>query len=120
MRFTCFHCGCVHILPISKEKFFPCPCGEKIDLEELRSFEEIIEDIQDQEQFDEIQKSADDISAKIVSGEYSRVDFEIAKEKLRQRCEEYFPQKMYLFDMIYESRFKRLWEQFRNESEQES
>ena len=116
MTFTCFHCGREYHLKLSEEKFFRCSCGEQIDLEELKVFEEMVEEIQDKQQFEEIQKMADDICVKIVNGEYSEVDVEIAKEKLRERCSNYFPEKMYLFHMIYESRFKRLWEQFRNEA----
>lgn len=76
-----------------------------------------MEGVQDRQQFEEIQKRADDICLKIVSGEYSKVDLEIAKESLRDLCGRYFPEKMYLFDMLYASRFKRLWEQFRSDSE---
>lgn len=119
MRLVCFRCGHIHQPTLSEEPFFRCSCGEEINLDEFRSFEKIVEDIEDKYQFDEIQNLADEISSKIVSGEYSKVDFEIAKEKLRQMCEEYFPEKMYLFDMIYASRFKRLWEQFRSESDRE-
>lgn len=117
MRFTCFRCGREYELAVSEEEFFQCSCGEKIDLEEVKAFEKIIEDIRDKEHLDEIQKQADEICMKIVGGEFSKVDMEIEREKLREKCAEYFPGKMYLFEMIYESRFKRLWEQFRSESD---
>jgi hypothetical protein len=41
------------------------------------------------------------------------VDVEIAQNRVREKCLELFPDKLELFEMIYESRFKRLWEQFR-------
>jgi hypothetical protein len=88
-----------------------------MNLEELRLFQQLSEEVEDKQRFEEIQRMADDISARIVSGEFSPVDLDIAKEKLRALCEEHFPEKMYLFDMLYESRFRRLWQQFRQEFE---
>lgn len=117
MRVTCFCCGLTHEITASDQKALTCPCGSEIDLEEVRSFEKIMDDVRDQQGLEEVQRMADDICFKIVSGEYSRVDLEIAQEKLRERCAEYFPEKMQLFEMIYGSRFKRLWEQFRTPSD---
>lgn len=114
MQMTCLRCGRVHHPPFNSGKFLDCPCGEKINLEEWRAFQKIIEDIEDKQKFDDIQRTADEISSKIISGEFSKIDFEIAKEKLRDMCAEYFPERMYLFYILYESRFKRLWEQFRS------
>ena len=36
------------------------------------------------------------------------------KAELREECARQFPDKLDLYDMIYESRFQRLWEQFRD------
>jgi hypothetical protein len=36
---------------------------------------------------------------------------------LRTDVARYFPEKMALYDLIYESRFRRLWKQFRNSTE---
>jgi hypothetical protein len=41
-------------------------------------------------------------------------DVEIEKAELREECARLFPDKLALYDMIYESRFQRLWEQFRD------
>ncbi|MBI4549855.1 MAG: hypothetical protein HY714_02900 [Candidatus Omnitrophica bacterium] len=117
MQITCYRCGRIHRLGRLAGDFV-CPCGEKTNLEELRLFQQISGEIEDKERFDEIQKMADDISARIVSGEFSPVDLDIAKEKLRSVCEEHFPEKMYLFEMLYESRFRRLWQQFRQDLEE--
>jgi hypothetical protein len=43
------------------------------------------------------------------------IDIQIEKNKVRERCLELYPDKEQLYDMIYESRFQRLWEQFRAE-----
>ena len=78
-----------------------------------RIFEEIVQDVKDRQRVEEIQKEADKICVNILNGMYEEVDFKIAQEKLREKCEKYFPGKGHVFTMIYESRFQRLWEQFR-------
>lgn len=64
-----------------------------------------------------LQRRVDRISSLIVSSGYSRVDIEIEIEKVRERCRELFPGKTELFELIYVSRFRRLWEQFRPDAE---
>jgi hypothetical protein len=41
------------------------------------------------------------------------IDIEIEKQKLRERISELFPDKIRFYELIYESRFRRLEEQFR-------
>ena len=57
-------------------------------------------------------RAADCISALILSGALPEVDIAIERSKLRELAEELFPGRMDLYDMIYESRFDRLMEQF--------
>ncbi|HZV00884.1 MAG TPA: hypothetical protein VFF73_29485 [Planctomycetota bacterium] len=57
---------------------------------------------------------ADAVCRLILSSDYPDVDVAIEKEKVRARCEELFPDRMELYEMIYESRFQRLWEQWRD------
>jgi hypothetical protein len=59
------------------------------------------------------QDLADDISRLIVSTDLPWVDIQIEIEKLRTEANRLFPLKKYLFDLIYVSRFKRLWQQWR-------
>lgn len=61
----------------------------------------------------EIQGIADRIASLIVASDYPMIDIEIEKQKLRERISELFPDKMELYELIYESRFRRLEEQFR-------
>lgn len=60
-----------------------------------------------------IQHGAEAICHMILDENCPEVDIEIAKEKLKERVRQLFPDKMATYEMIYESRFKRLWEQFR-------
>jgi hypothetical protein len=60
------------------------------------------------------QRKADRIAFLIVASDYERIDVEIEKAELREECARLFPDKLELYEMIYESRFQRLWEQFRD------
>jgi hypothetical protein len=61
----------------------------------------------------QFQRKADRISVFILSTDYPRVDIAIEIEKLREECRRLYPESLDLFEMIYQSRFARLWEQFR-------
>jgi hypothetical protein len=67
------------------------------------------------EKVQEIAGQADKIAFLIVSTDYHLIDIEIEKQKFRERIGELFPGKEYLYDLIYEPRFKRLVEQFRHD-----
>jgi len=67
------------------------------------------------EKLERLQRAADRICVLILSSDLPETDILIERSRLRALCEELFPGKEELFDMIYESRFDRLWEQFRND-----
>lgn len=62
-----------------------------------------------------IQREADRICEMIVTGELAEIDLEIQQAKLRDTVARLFPDKQNLYHLLYESRFKRLWQQFRQE-----
>ncbi len=66
----------------------------------------------------ELQRRADRISSLIVASDYPAIDVAISVRQLREFAEAHFPGSGPLFRMIYESRFRRLWEQFRAADEQ--
>jgi len=99
-----------------------CPCGAPVKLEHVSGppesdpLDEILKEIEikdKRQRMDELKMLADRVASLIVSTDYARVDIEIEKEKVRRRCRELFPERMDLYEMVYESRFQRLWEQFR-------
>ena len=59
-----------------------------------------------------LQREADRIAVLILSTDLPQIDIVIQVEKLRELCEELFPGRDDLFEMIYASRFERLREQF--------
>ncbi len=65
----------------------------------------------------ELQRMADHVCMLIVASDYPRIDVEIERAKVRERCEELYPDRMDLYDMVYGSRFERLWYQFREARE---
>ena len=67
------------------------------------------------ERMREVQRMADRVCTLILSSDLPAIDIEIEKSKVRERCLELYPDREQLYEMIYESRFQRLWDQFRNE-----
>jgi hypothetical protein len=65
------------------------------------------------ERMRELQRMADRVCVLILSSDLPSIDIEIEKNKVRERCLELYPDREDLYDMVYESRFRRLWEQFR-------
>lgn len=61
----------------------------------------------------ELKRAAERICALILTDDYPKIDIEIEKANLKRRVREIFPDKVQLYEMIYESRFRRLWEQWR-------
>jgi hypothetical protein len=62
---------------------------------------------------DEVARGADRIASLILYGDTPEVDIRIAIERLRDRAEELFPGRGWFFERVYESRFERLMEQWR-------
>ncbi len=70
------------------------------------------------EAMQELQRMADRVCVLILTSDLPAVDIEIEKAKVRQRCLELYPDREQLYEMVYESRFQRLWDQFRGEFEE--
>jgi hypothetical protein len=54
----------------------------------------------------------------ILSSDLPAIDTEIEKDRVRPRCLELYPDQEPLYEMIYESPFQRLWDQFRGQAEE--
>ena len=67
----------------------------------------------EQAAYEELRRRANRISSLIVASDYPAIDVVIEIGKLKGYAEEQFPSRMGLFRRVYESRFRRLWEQFR-------
>jgi hypothetical protein len=69
------------------------------------------------EPMQEVQRMADRVCTLILSSDLPAIDIEIEKNKVRERCVELYPDREHLYEMIYASRFERLWDQFRGQDE---
>lgn len=93
-----------------------CRCGLKLDLSLMETVEDFLryfESEEERKKAREIQQDAQAICQMILDELRSEVDVEIAKETLKEKVKRFFPDKMQVYEMIYEARFKRLWDQFR-------
>ncbi|MFH1063247.1 MAG: hypothetical protein V1747_10260 [Candidatus Omnitrophota bacterium] len=100
-----------------------CSCGQKLLLEPEPVFtqlelicKEYVLKIEE-ENIDKIRKTADRIVSLIFNDNCSKLDIDIEKQKLRQLIEQISPEKVDLYELIYEPRFNRLWNQFRKNPE---
>ena len=59
------------------------------------------------------QCEADYIARLIVTTDLPWVDIAIKAEKFRQKAQRLFPRKTDLYELVYTSRFRRLWGQWR-------
>ena len=97
-----------------------CRCGEPLRVKPLPHNRSTPVDLTtpaeqaEEEDLRELSRSVDYISYLIVSTDTLKVDIEIKSAELKRRCLELFPDKGHLFDLLYKSRFSRLWEQFRD------
>ena len=64
---------------------------------------------------EQIRRMAERIAVLIVSSDYPLVDIAIERSNLRDEAEQLFPDRMDIYDRIFESRFDRLIEQWRTD-----
>ncbi|MFH1552170.1 MAG: DUF72 domain-containing protein [Candidatus Omnitrophota bacterium] len=88
---------------------------KELDLFFLKGLCREIEAEEEDEKVQILSREAEKIVSLILHTDYAQVDIEIEKGKLREMCKKFFPDKEYLYEMIYGNRFDRLWEQFRRE-----
>ena len=102
-----------------------CECGNRLGLkneEILSQLEEICRQYDlklEEEKLSEIKRAQDRIVFLILNTDYQEVDIEIEKAKFKDLINELFPDKVHLYELIYEPRFRRLWEQFRKTVQEE-
>ncbi|HTL46783.1 MAG TPA: hypothetical protein VL688_01835 [Verrucomicrobiae bacterium] len=117
MPVRCPKCGKQHdAAKFESETKLNCECGFQLDvsfLETLEDFLRFSESEEERHKALEIQRGAEDICRMILDDGCPDVDIEIARVQLREKVEALFPQQMGTYQMIYEARFNRLWEQFR-------
>ena len=119
MAIQCPKCGKMHdVVRLEEGAQLKCACGFKLDSSLIQSADDFLRYCESREEIihaKEIQHDAQLICQMILNPECAEVDIEIAKEQLEEKVKKLFPDKINTYKMIYESRFDRLWEQFRSQ-----
>ena len=120
MAYICKNCGKQYDITLFQfGKKIKCECGVMVDASQPMRInlnndykEKLIKRIEE-EKYRKLQRMTDKVCSLILISDYPEVDIEIEKDKVKQECFILFPDKLYLYEMIYETRFKRLLYQFR-------
>jgi DNA-directed RNA polymerase subunit RPC12/RpoP len=116
MAVRCSYCGRDYDVTLFEfDRSIRCVCGKTITFKhEQMTDEAILARSAEDRKIREIRAMADRIASLIVGSDYPMIDIETEKQKLKERIAELFPDKIDLYDLIYEPRFRRLKDQFRN------
>ncbi len=130
MSRRCPHCGQeydVTLFAFGRE--VTCVCGAKLDAKtpqkgrppekKTSGYQGLLTQLrkEERERMREIAREADRISSLILKPDYPDIDIEIARSNLRQKVEALYEDRMDWYEMLYESRFRRLASQFRGKEE---
>ncbi len=116
MAVRCSYCGRDYDVTLFEfGRSLMCVCGNTVTFKhEQMTDKAIFARRSEDRKVREIRAMADRIASLIVGSDYPMIDIEIEKQKLKERISELFPDKIDLYELIYESRFRRLKEQFRD------
>ncbi|MFH1025249.1 MAG: hypothetical protein V1764_01035 [Nitrospirota bacterium] len=116
MAVRCSYCGRDYDVTLFEfDRSITCLCGKTVVFKhEQMTDEAILARSAEDRKIREIRAMADRIASLIIGSDYPMIDIEIEKQKLKERISELFPDKIDLYDLIYEPRFRRLKDQFRN------
>ena len=118
MAIHCPKCGAQHdVIEFEDGRdVLSCSCGQKLHVslfETVGDFLRYFENEEEREKARILQRDAQQICRMILDEACQDVDIEIAKMNLKEKVRKLFPDRMETYRMIYEARFKRLWDQFR-------
>ncbi len=109
MAYRCPQCGAEHDAALFQFGIaVRCDCGALVPARHVESAPDREERI-----YRRFQRQADRIAYLIVATDCPEIDIQIERRNLKALCRDLFPDRLDLFEMIYEARFRRLWEQFR-------
>ena len=118
MPVRCPKCGREHDpAKFHRDEKVQCGCGFDLDASYLETAEDFLRFFESEEErgkAEEVRLDAENICRMILDESCEDVDIEIAKNNLRDKVQRLFPNQLGTYQMIYEARFSRLWEQFRH------
>jgi hypothetical protein len=119
MAIRCSYCGREYDVTLFEfGRSIVCVCGKELTMKHQEMMDEnkyMI--IKEEMNIRKIKRLADRIAFLIVATDYPDIDIEIEKQKLKDEISNLFPDKEYLYELIYEARFRRLKSQFREISD---
>jgi len=68
---------------------------------------------QEDEAADELRRGADRVARMILISSFTDLECALAERELRMECLHLLPDRLWLFDLVYAARFRRLKDQFR-------
>jgi hypothetical protein len=74
-------------------------------------------DHQDIDFADILRRRSERICALILFSDYPKADLALEIGRLREQCAQEAPDKAELFELVYVSRFRRLWDQWRRDED---
>jgi len=115
MAIQCLYCGRDYDFTLFEfNRSITCVCGKTVTFKHEQMTDEAVLALRSEDRnVREIAAMADRIASLIVGSDYPMIDIEIEKQKLRERISELCPDKIDLYWLIYEPRFTRLRDQFR-------
>lgn len=120
MEIQCPKCNKSHAVSSADSfKLIICDCGQKIEDENesiLKKLNEICEKYQlklEEEKITQIKKEADRIISLIINSKCDYFEIQSEKKKLKELLNSVSPEEASFYELIYEPRFERLWEKFR-------
>ena len=93
------------------DRWVLCDCGTPVS-RNLPRKASVSEDL-GRERMRQLARLADRVCLHILDRNYPDVDIAVERSQLRDQALEWFPDCEELFEMVYEARFRRLWEQLR-------
>jgi len=115
MAVRCSYCSREYDVTLFEfDRCIPCVCGRTVTFQHEHITDGALRARNSEDRkVREIRTMADRIASLIVGSDYPMIDIEIEKQKLRERISALLPDKIELYDLIYEPRFRRLKDQFR-------
>ncbi|MCX7886123.1 MAG: hypothetical protein N3B01_02545 [Verrucomicrobiae bacterium] len=67
-----------------------------------------------EQEYRQLQRRADRICSLILISDYPEADIAVERSVLYSEVARHHPEVLGLYELVYESRFERLWQQFRS------
>ncbi|RME70375.1 MAG: hypothetical protein D6776_11780 [Planctomycetota bacterium] len=90
-----------------------CDCGHRFRLRPSRRARRLARTDRARAALRQLGRRADRLCRLILDSRASEIEIAMERHRLRAFAQRLFPERMELYDMVFESRFERLYEQFR-------